>query len=73
MSTWFFVQAFLAVLAYGLGKWPKDKMSSAASVAIFPLALTGTLIEWPSVATAEAYDIAMLNLATILYAVRDPP
>ncbi len=73
VSTWFFVQAFLAVLAYGLGKWPRDRVSSAASVAIFSLALTGTLIEWPSVATAEAYEITMLNLATILYAVRDPP
>jgi len=73
VSSWFFIQAFLAILTYGLGKWQVDRASSLASLTTFSLALLGALVDWPSVATAEAYEIVLLNLATILYALRDPP
>ena len=70
VSSWFFIQAFLAILVYGLGRWRRDRISSLGSIAIFILAVVGLAVDWPSVATIEVYEIALLNAATVLYAFR---
>ena len=68
VSTYFFVQFFLGMLVYGAGS--KDKAVRYGSGFIFALAVMGTLINWPSVALIETYEIALVMAFTVLVAVR---
>ncbi len=68
VSTYFFVQFFLGMLVYGAGS--KDKAVRYGSGFIFALAVMGTLINWPSVALIETYEITLVMAFTVLVAVR---
>ncbi|AEA13531.1 hypothetical protein TUZN_2073 [Thermoproteus uzoniensis 768-20] len=70
VSTWFFIQAFLGFLIYGLGRVLVERRRIRLSyVAIFFAALAGALIvPWPSAAALEAYEIALLTAGAAIYA-----
>ncbi|MBP1448973.1 MAG: DUF998 domain-containing protein [Thermoproteus sp.] len=71
VSTWFFVQAFFALLIYGVGKLREDKRLSYALFAAFALALMGALaVPWPSAAALEAYEVALLTAGALAYSLR---
>lgn len=68
VSTWFFVQAFIGFLVYGLGEFRRSPGYLAAVIAIFMASLLGAaIVKWPSAATIEAYEITLLTLASIVY------
>jgi hypothetical membrane protein len=70
VSTWFFIQAFIGALLYGLARVREDKIFSTTIFIIFILAVVGALIKWPSAATLEAYEIILLTIFSILYILR---
>ncbi|MEZ0290433.1 MAG: DUF998 domain-containing protein, partial [Sulfolobales archaeon] len=70
VSTWFFIQAFLGVLLHGIAVISRDRVFSILTIIIFTLALAGALVDWPSAACLETYEILLLTLYTTLYAVR---
>lgn len=70
VSTWFFIQAQLAILMYGLGCWNIGKFLAASSITIFIFALAGPFIPWPSIALLEAYEVILINAFTILITFR---
>jgi hypothetical membrane protein len=68
VSTWFFVQAALAVLTWGLGfLWEGRRQFGYGmiSLAILSIAIAGA-VHWPSVATTEAFGIAAIDLWLVL-------
>ncbi|WP_238981956.1 DUF998 domain-containing protein [Thermococcus sp. 2319x1] len=65
VSTYFFVQFFLGMFLYGSGS---EKMVRTISTLLFILAVIGTLIEWPSVALIETYEIVLILVFTLLIA-----
>ncbi len=68
VSTWFFIQAFIGFLVYGLGEFRRDLGYLAGFIAVFMAGLLGALlVKWPSAAAIEAYEIILLTLASILY------
>ena len=70
VSTWFFIQAFLGFLIYGVGLAlsGRDRLG-AIYISLFLVALIGALaIHWPSAATIEAYEIILLTIGAGLYA-----
>ncbi|ASJ12679.1 DUF998 domain-containing protein [Thermococcus thioreducens] len=69
VSTYFFVQFFLGMLLYGVGS--KEKAIRYGSVLLFALAVLGTLVNWPSVALIETYEIALIMAFTLLVAIKD--
>jgi len=75
VSTYFFVQMGLAILAMGLGTWGRERIYSRICIAIFVLMLLGTLVDWPSAAAIEVYETILLDIwvlaRTFLY--RDLP
>ncbi len=62
VSTYFFVQMGLAILAMGLGTWGRERLYSGICIAIFILMLLGTFIDWPSAALIEIYETILLDL-----------
>lgn len=70
VSTWFFIQAFLGFLIYGVGlALAGRKQLGIAFVTLFVAALLGALaVPWPSAATMEAYEIILLTIGAGLYA-----
>lgn len=71
ISTWFFIQAFTGFLIYGLGEFRKDLGYLAIIIVTFMAGLLGALlIRWPSAATIEAYEIILLTIASLAYAVK---
>jgi len=73
VSTWFFVQAFLGALIYGVAMLRVAKKLSYSIFTIFALGLAGSLAKWPSAASLEAYEIVLLTAFAILYALRARP
>lgn len=68
VSTWFFVQAFIGFLVYGLGEFRGSPRYMAAIITIFVAGLLGALlVKWPSAATIEAYEIILLTIASLVY------
>ena len=67
VSTYFFVQFFLGMLLYGLGS---EKRLRNISLFIFILAVVGSLINWPSVALIETYEIVLIMAFALLIALR---
>ena len=66
VSTWFFVQAFLSILIYGFSRVDNPKIL-IASLAIFVLAILGTLIKRSSAACLETYEISLLTIFAVIY------
>ncbi len=64
VSTYFFLQFFVGMLIYGLGS--DENRLRYSILAIFALAILGTLIPWPSVALIETYEIALITAFTVL-------
>jgi len=73
VSTWFFVQAFLGALVYGVAMLWVARKFSYSIFTIFALGLAGSLARWPSAASLEAYEIVLLTAFAILYALRARP
>ncbi|MGC8973841.1 MAG: DUF998 domain-containing protein [Thermoproteus sp.] len=69
VSTWFFIQAFLGFLIYGLGRALVERKRIGLSyVAIFLAALAGALmVPWPSAAALEAYEVVLLTAGAAIY------
>ncbi|MEM0439865.1 MAG: DUF998 domain-containing protein [Sulfolobales archaeon] len=71
VSTWFFIQAFIGFLIYGLGEFRKYPGYLATIIIIFITALSGAIIiRWPSAATIEAYEIILLTVASLIYVIK---
>lgn len=68
VSTYFFVQFFLGMLLYGVAS--RDRAIRYGSVALFALAVLGTLVSWSSAALIETYEIALIAIFTMLVAVK---
>lgn len=68
VSTWFFIQAELAMLAWGLGLLLNDwKDFGKVILALGILGPIGAIvIQWPSVATIEAYGIVIIDVWVVL-------
>ncbi|MEM1627735.1 MAG: DUF998 domain-containing protein [Desulfurococcaceae archaeon] len=68
ISTWFFIQIWLAMLATSIGMASESKTPHAMSLAI--LAITGPIgafiVKWPSVALLEIYGIVIINIYIVL-------
>ena len=70
VSIWFFIQAFLAALFYGISRLRDDKILSISVLTLFILALAGSMLRWPSAASLEAYEIILLTIFAVIYALR---
>ncbi len=68
VSTWFFIQADLAIVTWGIGLLLRGRkvfgMVSTTMGILGPL--VAALIEWPSIATLEAYGIIMIDAWMVL-------
>ena len=69
VSTYFFVPFFLGMLLYGAGS--KETAIRYGSILLFALAVLGTLVNWPSVALIETYEIALIMAFTLVVAIKD--
>ncbi len=71
VSVWFFIQAFIGFLIFGIGEFRREPIYLTAIAAIFLAGLLGALlIKWPSAATIEAYEIILLTMAAAVYVAR---
>jgi len=61
VSTYFFVQMGMAILAMGLGTLYRGRVYPRISILVFLLMLLGVFIEWPSAALIEIYEILLLD------------
>lgn len=68
VSTWFFIQAFIAALIYGLSIIRERPFMGLAIVLIFIAGLLGSMASWPSTALLETYEILLLTIFSIIYA-----
>lgn len=68
VSTWFFIQAFIAVLIYGLSIIRERIFMGLAIILIFIAGLIGSMVSWPSAALLEAYEILLLTIFSAIYA-----
>ncbi len=69
VSTWFFIQADLALIAIGMELWGflAGRLIVALSVLAFPLALlVGATLGWPSTAILETYGILIIDAGVLL-------
>jgi len=68
VSTWFFLQADMAILTWGLGLIRRgEKRYSYIFVAMGIISpLIGFLIDWPSAATVEAFGIVVIDVWVLL-------
>jgi hypothetical membrane protein len=68
VSTWFFVQFDLAVLASGIGLYLRGKRTMGLAVlALFVVASLGAVVvRWPSAATIEAWGIGAIDVWAII-------
>jgi|Deesub1362B_J571_1020462.scaffolds.fasta_scaffold00004_92 hypothetical membrane protein len=68
VSTWFFVQADMAILAWGIGllarKWKDLGVLFTLMGTLGPI--IAALIDWPSAATIETYGIIIIDIWVIL-------
>ncbi len=67
VSTWFFIQIFIALIPMAMGFAFSGKYMDALLLsAIFIAALLGaTSIKWPSAALIEAYEIVLIDITMI--------
>ena len=67
VSKWFFAQADMAVLAWGLGSLVEGRRTSIGELAI---AVAGpaaaALVRWPPGAVLEAYGVVLIDAAVVL-------
>lgn len=68
VSIWFFIQAFIAALIYGLSIIRERPFMGLAIVLIFIAGLLGSMASWPSTAFLETYEILLLTIFSIIYA-----
>lgn len=63
VSTWFFVQMDLALLAWGLGLMASGmrRLGSAYVATALAAGAAGVLVPWPSAAVAEAFGIIVID------------
>lgn len=63
VSTWFFVQAAIAITIMGLGSYPLRDLKGAAIPIIIAILmpLGGILVHFPSAATTEIYEIIIID------------
>ena len=72
VSSWFFVQADMALILVTLGAWIRlrSRLSYAgfwASLAAFPVAfLLDMIFPWPSAAVLETYGILVIDIVALL-------
>lgn len=72
VSTWFFIQADVALIITELGLWrrlhtPASFAGLAASIAAFPVAIiVGVVFGWPSAAVIETYGIIVIDIVSLL-------
>ncbi|MEB3780016.1 MAG: DUF998 domain-containing protein [Desulfurococcales archaeon] len=72
VSTWFFVQMDMAIIAMGLGLlmraiWRVGLAITLLGLMAFPVyVVVDYLVGWPSVAVGEAYGIIVIDIAVLL-------
>ncbi len=68
VSGWFFIQADLAIITWGIGLMLEGRRAlGAVSIAMGVLApLFAAAVKWPSVAVLEAYGITLISIWVIL-------
>lgn len=72
VSTWFFVQADMAlaalsIAAYSVSRARRALAAATASILAFPVyGLVEALAGWPSVASSEAYGIVIIDLVVLI-------
>ncbi len=68
VSTWFFLQADMAILTWGLGLLLRGQKRYGALFTLMGILgpLIAMVIDWPSAATVEAYGIVIIDLWVIL-------
>jgi len=68
ISYWFFAQADLAIIAWGLGLVARGERDLGAVVAAlgFLSPLVAILVPWPSTAMVEAFGIVVMNVWVVL-------
>ncbi|AGB04014.1 putative membrane protein [Aciduliprofundum sp. MAR08-339] len=59
VAPYFFLQFFVGMLVWGIGTWGAIKK---LTIALFILAFIGAFIPWPSTATLEIYEIALIGI-----------
>lgn len=67
VSTWFFIQFFIALIPMAIGFVFSGKYIDALfQIIIFIVALLGAiLVKWPSAALIEAYEILLIDIVVI--------
>jgi len=68
VSTWFFLQADMAILAWGLGLLKRRERGYGYIFVVMGIVspLIGFLIDWPSAATVEAFGIVVIDIWVLL-------
>jgi len=72
VSTWFFIQMDMAIIALGLGLlmraiWRTGFIVTLLGILAFPIYIAvDYIVGWPSVAVGEAYGIVIIDIAVIL-------
>lgn len=68
VSTWFFIQADFAIVAWGLGLIVRKLVKLGSLITIMGLLspVFAMLIEWPSAATIEAYGIIVIDIWVVI-------
>jgi len=67
VSTYFFFQAFLAILILALAHIKRRKRVAYTLASLYLLGLLGLALPWPSVALAETYLIGLLMASVLTY------
>ncbi|MFQ6125861.1 MAG: DUF998 domain-containing protein [Candidatus Heimdallarchaeota archaeon] len=68
VSSWFFTQAELAMLAWGIGLMLNDWKNFGKVILILGIfgPIGAAVIQWPSVASIEAYGIVIIDIWVVL-------
>jgi len=68
VSLWFFAQADLAIMAWGVGLMGRGERRLGALVSAlgFLSPVVALLVPWPSTATVEAFGIVVMNVWVVL-------
>lgn len=67
ISTYFFVQAFVAVLVLAVALLRRRMRAGLLLLLLFAMAFAGALVRWPSVALEESYEIVLLIAFVAIY------
>ena len=68
VSLWFFIQADLSILTWGIGLIIRRRIRLGGFIVLMGLlgSAIGFLVNWPSAATAEAFGIVIIDLWVVL-------